>query len=179
MLIKKYNFKTLIKKYKEHKALTTQSREPFFELTKKYLNTSSIVLDIGAGDTSFADYLSLNPENTFLIDGNKESVYNMKLKYPNSQHFKLKNKLPFSNTKFDLIHCSHFIEYLYPNQVYDLLKEINRTLKPNGFLIISTPLMHDKFYNDLSHIKPYTPEIFIKYLGFKNIKNLTRRLTSG
>lgn len=139
----------------------TQRREPFYKIAKKYIKKESVVLDIGAGNGSFAEYLSL--KNMFLIDGNINTVKKYKLKYPNYYHCKLP-ELPFSDNQFDVIHCSHIIEHLYPEELYDLLKNCNRCIKDGGYLIISAPLMWEHFWDDLSHIRPYSPVILKKYL---------------
>ena len=34
---------------------------------------------------------------------------------------------------------------------------------------MSTPLLTDKFYRDLSHVKPYYPRIFVKYFCDKSL----------
>ncbi len=82
--------------------------------------------------------------------------------------------LPFKNNFFDIIHCSHIFEHLEPSEFYDSLKEINRCLSPKGHLVISGPLFWEGFYNDLSHVKPYYPFIFQKYLCGNDLNSLTR-----
>lgn len=150
---------------------TTQNRKVFFEIAKKHIITDSKVLDIGAGDGSFADYCE--HKSIYLYDGNEESVNTLKEKYNNVFLGNLP-KLPFENEYFNVIHCSHVIEHLEPQVFYDSLKEMDRCLKPGGVLIISTPLLWDSFYDDLSHIKPYSPYVLIKYLTDTGNNNLTR-----
>jgi dolichol-phosphate mannosyltransferase len=45
--------------------------------------------------------------------------------------------LPFKTDSFDLIICSQVIEHLQNNTIW--FNEINRVIKPNGFLILGTP----------------------------------------
>jgi SAM-dependent methyltransferase len=73
-----------------------------------------------------------------------------------------------------MIHCSHVVEHLAPNDLYELLKEIDRCLKINGFIVISAPLLSPTFYDDLSHLKPYSPQVFKRYFTYKDKKNYTR-----
>lgn len=47
------------------------------------------------------------------------------------------SKLPFKNDTFDMISCLEVIEHLY--NADNILSEINRILKPNGILLLSTP----------------------------------------
>lgn len=157
--------KNLVDKY------ITQSREPFFEIAKELIDINSIVLDIGAGDGEFAEFCGRN--DFYLIDGNIQIVNKNKNRFTNYT-FGILPLLPFSNQFFDVIHCSHVIEHLEPQTFYDTLKEMNRCLKYQGFLVISTPMMSEFFYDDLSHVKPYNPAVFIKYLTNQRINNLTR-----
>jgi SAM-dependent methyltransferase len=82
--------------------------------------------------------------------------------------------LPYEDSFFDMIHASHVVEHLMPETLYEFLKECDRCLKVGGFLVISAPLLSDIFYDDLSHIKPYQPAVFKKYLARKNAPNYTR-----
>lgn len=139
----------------------TQTREPFFQIAKDLILPDSKILDIGAGDGSFSKYCGRT--DIYQFDGNKDSVEKLRESYPDT-YFGILPRLPFENDFFDLIHCSHVIEHLSPEELYDTLKEFDRCLKKGGFMVISTPLLWDSFYNDLSHIKPYNPHIFKKYL---------------
>lgn len=46
--------------------------------------------------------------------------------------------LPFEDNTFDIIFFLDVMEHLYPEELYFLLKEFNRVLKPNGRIIIHT-----------------------------------------
>ena len=140
----------------------THKREPFFDIAKKYISSDKKVLDVGAGDGYFAEYCQ-RPD-FFLFEGNEDNFKNLSKKYCNSYYGKLPG-LPFQDLFFDVIHCSHVVEHLYPSEFYDTLKEMDRCLKKNGYLIISAPLFWENFFADLSHIKPYHPDVFLKYLS--------------
>lgn len=157
------------------KKYTTNKREVFFDIAKAYVNPSSTVLDIGAGAGAFAKHLNI--KDIFLFDGNRESVDLLKQTYKNCYCGKLPI-LPFENYKFDLIHCSHVVEHLEPEVFYETLKEMDRCLKNKGHLIISAPLMWEHFYDDLSHLKPYNPNIYSKYLVESKQMNYTREKIS-
>ena len=51
---------------------------------------------------------------------------------------------------------------------------MDRCLKNNGYIIISTPLLWYGFYDDLSHVKPYNPEVLLKYFCYFPDTILTR-----
>ena len=160
-----------------NKKYITSKREPFFEIAREFLDDDSVVLDIGCGNGSFSDYFK--KKSFFLYDGNKQTVASLKNKgHKYVFHGNLPN-LPFSNEQFDLIHCSHVVEHLEIKQFYDSLKEMDRCLKSNGYLIISAPLMWDGFYDDLSHIRPYPPIVFKNYMCNTNTDNRTDSIISS
>lgn len=159
------------------KQYITTKREPFFEIAKKYIKSNTDnVLDVGSGNGAFANFIK--HENIYLFDGNPDSVKLLSSKYSNVTLGKLPI-LPFEDMYFDVIHCSHVIEHLYPQEFYDTLAEFDRCLKQGGYLIISTPLMWPKFYNDLSHIKPYQPFVLEKYLTKDIVDNTSRSIFSS
>lgn len=168
--------------YKNVQKYSTYRREPFFELAQKYMSKDSDlkILDIGAGNGFFAEYLKLNAKykNLYLLDNNPETVKVLKSKYKNVIEHKIPGKIPFPDCFFDFIHCSHLVEHLYYQQCYSFLKEINRTLKPGGILVISAPYFCPDFYDDFSHIKPYHPAIFLNYLVHGVKENVDRQLIS-
>jgi ubiquinone/menaquinone biosynthesis C-methylase UbiE len=146
----------------------THAREPFFQIAKELISTNSLVLDIGAGNAGFAKYCQRT--DFFMVDGNPETVHELKDQYKNYYHAVLPN-LSFNDHQFNLIHCSHVIEHLDQQCFYDTLKEMDRCLAVNGYLVISAPLLTDFFYDNLSHVKPYNPSIFIRYLTNIPINN--------
>jgi len=74
------------------------------------------------------------------------------------------DRIPFEDSTVSYIHCSHLVEHLYYAEFHSFLQEIDRVLKPEGILVISTPLLWGNFYNDLSHVRPYNPGTFIMTL---------------
>ncbi|MDT0687450.1 class I SAM-dependent methyltransferase [Autumnicola psychrophila] len=149
----------------------TLKREPFFRIATELLSEESIILDIGAGDGKFAEYC--NTEDIFLIDKNINTVKKLKEKYQNVFLGQLP-QLPFENEFFDVIHISHVIEHLSPDELYLTLEEMSRCCKPGGAIVVSTPLMWHGFYNDLSHVKPYNPMVLEKYLCRSRNKNFSK-----
>lgn len=71
----------------------------------------------------------------------------------------------FPPETFDVIHCSHLIEHLYYSDLTNLLDNSAKWLKPGGYLIIRSPLMHERFYDDIDHIRPYPPEAIVSYFN--------------
>lgn len=151
----------------------THKREPFFELARPYIKEHSKVLDIGCGHAAFAEYFDRT--DFYLFDGNESTIKDLKPLYNNVFHGFLP-KLPFDDSQFDVIHCSHVVEHLDAETLYQSINEMNRCLKPGGVLVISAPLMWSGFYNDLSHLRPYPPNVFKNYLCSNNQTNRTREV---
>ncbi|HEY6046036.1 MAG TPA: methyltransferase domain-containing protein [Pyrinomonadaceae bacterium] len=70
----------------------------------------------------------------------------------------------------------HFVEHLELNELIDLLKEVRRTLKPEGLIILETPNPKNlvvgacNFYSDPTHQRPLFPEsleFIVNHLGFE------------
>ncbi|SHN31815.1 Methyltransferase domain-containing protein [Cyclobacterium lianum] len=153
------------------KKYITHKREPFFEIARKFIDKGAKVLDVGPGDGSFSAYCGR--DDFFLLEGNQDSVNSLKKRYRNVYLGKVP-AIPFENDFFDLIHCSHIVEHLRPDDLYNFLIEMNRTLKIGGKIVVSAPLLWEEFYNDLSHVKPYNPMVFEKYLCKVEGMNPTR-----
>jgi ubiquinone/menaquinone biosynthesis C-methylase UbiE len=69
----------------------------------------------------------------------------------------------FEDNQFDIVHCSHVIEHIpYPG-VINFLDELIRITKPNGYVIIRSPLMSTDFYTSIDHIRPYPPKAILDY----------------
>jgi len=139
----------------------TFKREPFFEIVRPYLAPDSKVLDIGPGTGNFPDHFGRN--DFYLLEGNEETTDKLKKRFPNTVFGRLPH-LPFPDATFDVIHCSHVVEHLQQQEFYDTLKEMDRCLGNGGVLVISAPLLWEGFYNDLSHVRPYNPRVYERYL---------------
>lgn len=154
------------------KKYITHNREPFFQLALDYISKESKVLDIGPGVGAFPEFCGR--KDFYLLEGNQETCLLLNEKYKNVVHTSLPD-VPFDQDFFDLVHCSHVVEHLVPEDLYQSLVNIDRILKPSGYLVISAPLLWSGFYNDLSHVKPYDPFIFEKYLCGAHLNSLTRK----
>ncbi|MBI4708991.1 MAG: class I SAM-dependent methyltransferase [Candidatus Portnoybacteria bacterium] len=145
----------LYKKHIEERQYFTKSRLPFYELTKKYLppEKDAVVIDIGCGDYNRFDEGLDKKYKIYNLD----KVEGIAINYPNTYHYIAPDRLPFDDNSVDFIHCSHLIEHLSLDNVYELLKEFDRVLKNNGAIVISAPLFTRTFLEHPTHCKVYTP----------------------
>ena len=81
--------------------------------------------------------------------------------------------LPIKNNSVDLIVSLAVIEHLWDPTCF--ISEVFRCLKPGGLVYLSTPnfkLDWKNFYNDPTHVRPYTPEsleLLLKFSGFTTV----------
>ncbi len=104
-----------------------------------------INVDLGCGDGGFSKVCEAKGIKTLALD------------YPRFNCEK--DYLPNDDNSVDFITMSGVIEHLY--DASHILTEINRVLKVGGLLYINTPnFQRDylNFYNDPTHVKPYTPK---------------------
>ena len=154
--------------FKRRQQYAAHTREPFFELAARYLpDEDAVVVDVGAGDGSFArsQDLAERYHKLYLLDHNPTTVGALKEEFPDAQEYRAPEQLPFKDGEVAFIHLSHIVEHLESKELYAFLAECDRVLGDGGVLVISAPLLWDRFYDDLSHVKPYTPTVFVNYLS--------------
>lgn len=131
---------------------------PFPKKFKSYSNCS--VLDLGCGDMHLKEPLTQLGFKYFgldIQDANFET-----------------DKLPFKENNFDIVLSLAVLEHIFDPSVF--LSQIMRVLKKGGLLWLSTPDIKAcgmDFWNDPTHIHPYTPKslkYLLKMYGFKHVK---------
>jgi len=166
---------TFFKKLKRHNFVASYQDNLAF----RYLRSCQKILDIGSGSGRF---IKLNPQKIQGLDSSRRSV-----DYCRSQNLKVTFgsalKPPFKANSFDGINCAHVIEHFTPQEVYKFLKQVNLLLKPQGILVLQSPILWPHFYDNLTHVKPYPPKAITRYLveqaldtTFPPIKNRYRQL---
>lgn len=125
-----------------------------------FLREKKRVLDVGCG---IGNFIAHDPKHIEGLDQNEAS-----LKIARKRGFTVTKgqvtAMPFKDASFDGIFCGHVIEHLNSKDALKMLTEFHRILKRGGVMIIKTPLMYSRFYNDLTHVRPYPPEAIMDYL---------------
>jgi SAM-dependent methyltransferase len=120
-------------------------------------------LDLGCG---------LNPQNPFRA----EQVYGIDIRDNPSKYIKCADltveAIPFEDNAFDFITAFDIIEHI-PKVIYlpqrrfpfvELMNEIWRTLKPNGYFLSHTPVYpYSAIFGDPTHVSVLTHETFTAY----------------
>jgi len=118
---------------------------------KRFFKKTGKLLDLGCGKGYF---LNAFKKLGFSVKGVDLESINKNIKKVDLE----KGKLPFSNNSFDFVICIDLIEHI--NNPDNLMKETRRVLKPSGLFVIYTPnwnIFFKNFYDDYTHVKPYTP----------------------
>jgi SAM-dependent methyltransferase len=110
-----------------------------------------------SGDVFWKEILSIGSEDNihekYLFQcGANMTILNNKEKY-NAE----KDKIPYEDESFDFVFIKSVIEHIANTDLF--LSEIHRVLKKGGKVIILTPdyqKQKDFFYDDYTHIKPFT-----------------------
>ncbi len=129
-----------IQKYYENKAVKYKIKdkrlENVFSLTTNI--NGKYVLDVGCGDGFLGSRVKKKGGYVYGIDISKKAILIAKKQLTEAKVVDLnEERLPFRNKYFDLVISTEVIEHLFDPS--NFLKEINRVLKKNGELIITTP----------------------------------------
>ena len=97
------------------------------------------LLDCGCGDGEFTLEFAkkIGTNNVYGIEIDKEAAEEAKRKGIKIYNGDLNKKLPLISSFVDVIIANQAIEHLYDTDTF--VKEIYRILKPNGYVIVSTP----------------------------------------
>ncbi|MFH1587730.1 MAG: class I SAM-dependent methyltransferase [Candidatus Diapherotrites archaeon] len=133
------------------------------------------VLDLGCAKGYL---LSAFPESArYGIDLDKKALNETKLK--GNFKFASCTKIPFKANEFDLILSSHLFEHLEEKELFDSMKEIQRTAKKDSYLIVILPNIEElkwNFFNPWDHKTIITRErlkTLFEIHGFTPIKSFT------
>jgi len=151
------------KKKDNERVLITYNRLLNF-LNCSQITTGKKILDLGSGDGSFVNVCKENNIDAFALD-----AYSQKINFEN-------DKLPYDDEYFDFVTLTSLIEHIVNPKI--LLQEINRVLKKNGFVIVTTPnfkYSYKIFYDDPTHVRPYTKisiERLLDFYDFEIVKTV-------
>ena len=117
------------------------------------------ILDLGSGDQFLKDE----------FEKRKISYSSLDIKDLDFE----KDKFIFDDNKFDLVISLAVLEHLKDPNIF--LNESRRVLKNESYLFLSTPnwkYSKNIFYDDVTHVKPYSPESLNEILSIKKFQNI-------
>ena len=108
-----------------------------------YVGNNETILDIGCGyHAFFLRSIEKKIKSGIGLDYEVESTCEGKIKL---KKYRFENNLPFDSEYFDRAFMLAVLEHISLTAVELLFKEINRILKPNGQLILTTPTTSGKY----------------------------------
>lgn len=94
-------------------------------------NSSLTIIDVGAGNSYYQHLFTSTTSNYISTD----------VKYfPNLSGISIAQKLPFKQGIADIFLLIEVLEHIY--DTHDVFKEINRVLKPHGYLVLTVPFVY-------------------------------------
>ena len=139
-----------------------------YKLVKNYVDIDDNILDVGCGDGYGTFYLSEYVRRAVGLDISVEAISLALKKYKRSNIYFYVTEpevWPFSEEEFDIATCFEVFEHITTPE--DMLKQIRKSLKKGGLLIISTP-NKEVFGDNLKipfHVKEYSLQEFLAILG--------------
>jgi ubiquinone/menaquinone biosynthesis C-methylase UbiE len=116
------------------------------------------VLDVGCGLGSFIGKCPGIAE-AIGVDANRKAVEHCRLRGLAVREGTAE-QLPVDSNDLDGIMCAHLMEHIEePEHVF---LEFARVLRPGGVLIVRVPPFDASFYDDWTHVRPYTKKTLIR-----------------
>lgn len=143
------------KKYLEKQGLPLSKVYDIRKYLEIYLSDCKKILDIGCGFGEFCQIAKECGKEVYGIDINEEMVKHCREKELNVQKASITN-IPFPDEYFDGIYSFNVLEHLYRDELLKGADEISRVLKPHGKCIIIVPRYSKGFWDDPTHVAPFT-----------------------
>ncbi len=171
---KKYAQELVIRVKKNYsliaKDFSRTRKEPWPEikfLFQDYLSPKNKVLDLGCGNGRYFSFFQESRVEYLGIDNCEALIGIAKKKYPQAQ-FQIGSalSLPFSSNSFNNIYSIAVLHQVPSNLLrIQFLKEVKRTLKPNGTIILTVWKLH-RFRDLFRLIRP----TFLKLVGLSRVE---------
>lgn len=130
------------------------------KIVLKMIGSHKKVLDIACYNGYIAQEIKKNSNSVYGLDANTEAISESILKGISAKVANIELSLPFQDQSFDLVFAGEIIEHIVDTDFF--MNEINRILKPNGELIVTTPNVAslDRRLMLLFNINPFFPASF-------------------
>lgn len=119
---------------------------------RKHFKNCEKVLDVGCGVGTFIEAAQKVGKDVFGIDVNSYCVAHCQAKDLDVECMSVYD-MKF-NEEYDAIFCSQFIEHI--DEPFLAMEKMYKALKRDGRLFVITHCPSDKFWNEPTHVRPYT-----------------------
>ena len=122
-------------------------------------------MDLGCGDGNTLDYFRRKSQGVRWVGIDIEKSPEVESRTRTDGEFHTFNgiHIPFDDNHFDLIYCNQVFEHV--RHPIDLLKEVNRVLRPNGYFVGSTSHLEPYHSYSLWNYTPYGFCLLIEEIG--------------
>jgi SAM-dependent methyltransferase len=152
-------------------------------IVSPFLRPDATFLEIGAGDCALSTAVSPLVRTVYAIDVSDEIMQGIDLPANVERRISDGIEIPLPDASVDVAYSNQVMEHLHPDDAFDQLRSIHRSLTPGGVYICITPSRlsgpHDisKYFNDESatgfHLREYTfgelDELFTR-VGFSTVR---------
>lgn len=156
------------------------SRLPYFKILAKELVERfhpSIVLDIGCADGLLVQAFRELGVNAIGVDISHEALLISEEK-SSLVLSDARTGLPFKDEIFDMVTILEVLEHLHLKEIDDVISEVNRVLRPNGIVLITTPTPLEQTIRkilgnaDNSHITIKTKKFWVEKFKLKGFSQM-------
>lgn len=142
--------------------ITNKSKKHMMKYLKYLRKGSSLkMLDIGCGEGYYVRDAIEEGIDAYGIDTSTHALENAVSEVKDRISFGSLTKIPFGDEEFDVMTAFDVIEHIHPKDTSNAVKEIDRVLKPNGIMIITTPSTNfGSWVFDLTHINVRPPRFW-------------------
>lgn len=123
-----------------------------------HLRSAASILDVACGTGTFC---SLSPGRIVGIDINPENVDLCLEKGLTALHGSALD-LPFDDSSFDAVHCSHLLQVFLPDDAVKCIAELARVTKPGGKIVVTTLNDFRRFFRHPENVRPYPPDALFR-----------------
>lgn len=145
---------------------------------KKIVNLKGPLCDLGSGIGLFLKACEEYGIKAVGVEGSKYAVdFANQFSKNLTVKSNLEKPLPFSNSSFQMVYCNQVLEHLTSSVANNLIGQVFRILKPNGYFVCSCPNYYDFSERVSEHINLYTPTRLKKALEANQFKILYEHMS--
>jgi SAM-dependent methyltransferase len=143
--------------------LLGEPRTDEYGCSLKWLRESQKVLDVACGTGTF---LESRKGDTVGVDLNPQNVDYCVKKGLNARVGDALS-IPFPDSSFDGVHCSHLMQVFGPKEAAQCIRELGRVVKPGGIVVIVTLNWFKRFFRHPENARPYPPDAIRRYFNVR------------